>query len=258
MSTAAPAVPATGAATVRGRWGSRLLAFGPPFVVAVLLLPWIISGGHAWPWRPATIDLDVYGYAVRDMLAGRDIYDTRSPGWNLTFIYPPVAAVLLTPAAFGPLWLWQLLWTAGGVAAQQYVLARCGAPGGWRLGLLGVAVVLGVEPIRTTLGYGQVNTLLMFLVVADLLGRRRRFPPRGSLIGLATAVKLTPALFAVFTLAHGRWRVTLRAFLTFLALTAVGSCCSRGRATSSGSPSPAATPAPRPARSTSATSRCSV
>ena len=49
------------------------------------------------------------------------------------------------------------------------MLKRCGVPRGWVLGLIGVAVVLAVEPIRTTLGYGQVNTMLMALVVADLL-----------------------------------------------------------------------------------------
>ena len=114
------------------------------------------------------------------MLAGKDIYATTTPFWNLYFIYPPIAAILMTPLAFGPYTFWQVAWTAGLVAAQQSVLRRCGVPRGWKLGLLGVAVVLAVEPIRTTLGYGQVNTLLMALVVADLLpdapGERRRIP----------------------------------------------------------------------------------
>lgn len=220
--------PALQAEAVQGpggravRWSRTLAAFWPPYLVALLLLPFIISGGQFWPWRPATIDLDVYVYAVRDMLAGRDIYQTLSPGWNLTFIYPPIAAVLMVPLAVGPYALWQLVWTAATVAAQQYVLARCGGPAGWRLGLLGAAVVIGVEPIRTTLGYGQVNTVLMFLVVADLLGRVRRIPPQGTWIGLATAIKLTPALFAVFTLVTGRWKITLRAFLAFLGFTLFG------------------------------------
>ena len=64
--------------------------------------------------------------------------------------------------------------------AQQSVLRRCGVPRGWKLGLVGVAVVLAVEPIRTTLGYGQVNTMLMALVVADLLPDRARGSGGGS------------------------------------------------------------------------------
>ena len=117
----------------------------------------------------STIDLQVYVYAVKDMLVGKDIFATTTPFWKLYFIYPPIAAVLMTPLAFGPYLMWRLVWTAGLIWAQQSVLRRCGVPRGWKLGLVGVAVVLAVEPIRTTLGYGQVNTLLMAFVVADLL-----------------------------------------------------------------------------------------
>jgi alpha-1,2-mannosyltransferase len=204
------------------RW---LVEIGPPFVVACVILPLIISGGSFDPWRPSTIDLEVYIYAVKDMLAGRDIYATVTPGWQLYFIYPPIAAILMVPLALGPYALWQLVWTAGLVVAQQSVLRRCGAPRGWKLALVGIAVVLAVEPIRTTLGYGQVNTLLMALVVADLLpdapGERRRIP-RGTLIGLAAAIKLTPALFVVFAFLIGQRRTAVTAIVSFLACTAVG------------------------------------
>ena len=217
-----PAVPGPAARRL-GRW---LLEIGPPFLVACLILPLIIKDGSFGPWRPSTIDLQVYVYAVRDMLAGRDIYATVTPDpWKLYFIYPPVAAILMVPLAFGPYLFWQLVWTAGLVVAQQSVLRRCGAPRGWKLALLGIAVVLAVEPIRTTLGYGQVNTLLMVLVVADLLpaapGRRRRIPP-GALIGLAAAVKLTPALFMVFAFLIGQRRTAVVASVSFVAFTGLG------------------------------------
>ena len=205
-----------------GRWA---VEFGPPMVVACAILPLVIAYGSYLPWRPSTIDLEVYVYAVKDMLAGKDIYATTTPFWNLFFIYPPIAAILMTPLAFGPYTFWQVAWTAGLVVAQQSVLRRCGVPRGWKLGLLGVAVVLAVEPIRTTLGYGQVNTLLMALVVADLLpdapGQRRRVP-QGTLIGLAAAIKLTPALFVVFLFLIGRRRAALTGIVSFLAFTAIG------------------------------------
>jgi alpha-1,2-mannosyltransferase len=209
------------------RLGRGTLELAPPFVVAVLLLPWMIAQGKAWPWEPSTIDLQVYVYAVRDMLAGGDIYATTTPGWNLYFIYPPIAAVLMVPLAVGPYVGWQLIWTGLLIWAQQSVLKRCGVPRGWKLGLIGAAVVVAVEPIRTTLGYGQVNTLLMALVVADLLripgerGERRRIPP-GTLIGLAAAIKLTPALFAVFAFVIGKRRVALTAILSFVGFTLLG------------------------------------
>jgi alpha-1,2-mannosyltransferase len=105
------------------------------------------------------------------------------------------------------------------------VLKRCGAPRGWKLGLLGIAVVLAVEPIRTTLGYGQVNTILMALVVADLLPdppEHRRRIPQGILIGLAAAIKLTPALFVIFMFLIGKRRAALTAIISFAAFTGIG------------------------------------
>ncbi len=212
------------------RWVAEL---APAYLVALLLLPWVIAHGDAWPWQPSTIDLQVYVYAVHDMLAGKDIYATTTPGWNLYFIYPPIAAVLMVPLAIGPYVFWQLAWTFLLVWAQQSVLKRCGVPRGWVLGLVGVAVVLAVEPVRTTLGYGQINTMLMALVVADLLPDRGSGPgagrprglqriPQGTLIGLAAALKLTPALFVVFAFLLGKKRVAWTGIISFLAFTAVG------------------------------------
>ena len=208
--------------TALRRWAAEL---GPPLAVALVVLPFIIAHGSAWPWRPSTIDLEVYIYAVRDMLAGKDIYATTTPFWNLYFIYPPIAAILMVPLAVGPYAMWQVVWTTGLVWAQQSVLKRCGVPRGWKLGLVGVAVVLAVEPIRTTIGYGQVNTMLMAFVVADLLpdapGERRRIP-QGLLTGLAAAIKLTPALFVVFAWLIGKRRMAVTATVTFAGFTAVG------------------------------------
>jgi len=210
--------------------GRLLVELLPPLVVALLILPFVISYGQFWPWKPSTIDLQVYVYAVKDMLAGRDIFATTTPFWNLYFIYPPISAILMVPLAFGPYVLWQVVWTIGLVWAQQSVLRRCGVPRGWVLGLIGVAVVLAVEPLRTTLGYGQVNTFLMALVVADLLPDRpgpggawpRRRIPQGSLIGLAAAIKLTPLLFVVFVFAAGNRRAAITGAISFAVFTGIG------------------------------------
>ncbi len=197
----------------------------PAFLVALLILPLVIQYGTRRPWVPSTIDLQVYVYAVKDMLAGRDIYATTTPFWNLYFIYPPIAAILMVPLAFGPYAFWQVVWTLGLVGAQQSVLRRCGVARGWKLALVGIAVVCAVEPIRTTLGYGQVNTFLMAMVVADLLPAaqgERRILPRGTLIGLAAAIKLTPALFVVFALLLGKKKLAITAMASFVIFTGIG------------------------------------
>ncbi|MGL5405691.1 MAG: glycosyltransferase 87 family protein [Propionibacteriaceae bacterium] len=204
------------------RSGQELL---PPIVMAVLLLPWIIATGVAHPWLPATIDFDVYRQAAQDMLASRSIYDTVTQVWRLKFIYPPIAAVLMSPIALGSLTLWRLIWTVGTVWAQQLVLRRCGVSRGWALGLFGAVVVIAVEPIRTTLGYGQVNTFLMALVIADLLpikDSERRYIPRGTLIGLAAAIKLTPLIFVAFLWFAGKRRAAFVAVGSFIFWTLLG------------------------------------
>ncbi|MGI3781206.1 MAG: glycosyltransferase 87 family protein [Janthinobacterium lividum] len=220
--------PGTHLATSRGRQARLLLVeVLPPAVVAVLLLPFVIAYSHWWPKAPNTIDLQVYVYAVKDMLAGKDIFLTSTPGWHLFFIYPPVSAVLMTPLAFGPYLFWQLAWTVAGVGATQSVLRRCGVPRGWKLALVGSVALVAVEPIRTTLGYGQVNTFLMALVVADLLPRwpgapQHRRPLQGVLVGIAASIKLTPALFGVFALVAGKRRAAITAAVSFFVFTGLG------------------------------------
>jgi alpha-1,2-mannosyltransferase len=85
--------------------------------------------------------------------------------------------------------------------------------------LLPAALVL--EPVRSTLYYGQVNMLLMALVAADCLARRPRWP-RGVLVGLAAAIKLTPAAFVLFFLLRGDRRAALTAGASFLCATGLG------------------------------------
>jgi len=210
--------------SVSGRVAQHAIGFLPPFLVALVILPFVIRDGTIWPWAPQTTDLEVYVYAARDLLAGQDIYQTQTP-LGLWYIYPPIAAVLMVPLVLGPYPLWQVVWTGLLVAAQNSVLGRVGVRRGWVLAVVSACVVVAVEPIRTTLGYGQVNTFLMFLVFADLLPARpgqRRIVPQGTLIGLAAAIKLTPLLFLVFLLLLGRRRAFLVGTVTFVALTAIG------------------------------------
>lgn len=197
----------------------------PPLLVSLVLLPLIISHGSLLPYRPNTIDLRVYHLTVQDLVNGRDIYLTSTPGDNLKFIYPPIAAVLMTPLLVGPYLLWQLLWTLLGTWSLLVVLRRCRLPRGWLLGLVAAVLVLAMEPIRTTVGYGQVNTMLMALVVADLLpdapGEQRRIP-QGTLIGLAAAIKLTPLLFVVFAVLVRRYAAAAVSLVSFLVFTGIG------------------------------------
>ncbi len=220
-SPESPSVPASR----RHRFVRFVIEVGPTFLVSLLFLPLVIKGGTLVPYEPNTIDLRVYDLAVRDLVHGKDIYLTSTPGDNLKFIYPPIAAILMTPLLFGSYGFWQVLWTAIGSWAQQSALRRAGVSRGWLLGIVGAVLVVAMEPLRTTMGYGQVNTMLMALVVADLLPdapEERRIIPRGVLTGLAAAIKLTPLLFVVFAVLIGRRLMALTAVVTFTVAGAVG------------------------------------
>lgn len=144
---------------------------------------------------------------------------------GLRFIYPPFAAVLfaplgaLTPAAG------QLLWTAASIGCLWWCLkvlsARCGiARPGLAAGcLLGLASVL--EPVRSNLGFGQINIFLMTLVIADLTGATPR-RLRGVGIGVAAAIKITPAAFVLVFLLARDGKSVARAGAAFAAATVIG------------------------------------
>src|SRR5262249_19523042 len=78
-----------------------------------------------------------------------------------------------------------------------------------------------LEPIRECVTFGQINMLLMGAITADCLLRRTP-SPRGALIGLAAAVKLTRAAFVLFFLARRQWRPVLVAAASFVAAGLLG------------------------------------
>jgi alpha-1,2-mannosyltransferase len=66
--------------------------------------------------------------------------------------------------------------------------------------------------------FGQVDTVLLAMAVADCAARSPRWP-RGALVGLATAIKLIPGVFIVYLWLSGRRRAAVTAAGTALACT---------------------------------------
>jgi len=168
------------------------------------------------------IDLRVYRAGGRAWLDGLSLYTdefNRGTGVGLPFTYPPVSAIVFTIIAVVPFWAAIAVITLASlcalVAVAVIVVRRP------RLAVL-AAIAGGVliEPVRLTLSYGQINLLLMGLVVADCLLPRTRWP-RGLLIGVAAAVKLTPAAFVLYFVAHRQWRPAVTAVVGFTAATLV-------------------------------------
>lgn len=174
------------------------------------------------------LDLDVYRLGAEVWLAGGDLYG-RLPatiiGNHLPFTYPPIAAVLFWPATLVPYVVASFLLTALSIVVLAIVvvvvLRALDVRPTWVLASAVFPLALLLEPVRVTLYFGQINILLMSLVVLDCLVRTPKWP-RGALVGLAAAIKLTPAAFVLFFLLRGDRRAAVTAVVSFLCVTALG------------------------------------
>ncbi|MFG2473816.1 glycosyltransferase 87 family protein [Streptomyces fagopyri] len=151
------------------------------------------------------IDLTVYRAEGATVRAGGDLYALRTTEAHPPTTYPPFAALLFTPLTLPAPATPRTPATAGNLALLVvFVTLSLRLAGHTRAKSVWWASAAAVwcEPVWTTLRYGQVNLLLGVLVLWDLTG----WPVRrwaGAGIGTAPAVKLTPALFAVFLPAAG-------------------------------------------------------
>ncbi|GHD98804.1 glycosyltransferase 87 family protein [Streptomyces alanosinicus] len=154
------------------------------------------------------IDLMVYRAEGATVRAGGDLYALRATAAHLPTTYPPFAALLFTPLALPAAATVRTLATAGNLALLVvFVRLSLKLVGHARVDAVWwvAAAAVWCEPVWTTLRYGQVNLLLAVLVLWDLNRRPTGGYDRwtGAGLGLAAAVKLTPALFPVFLLTAG-------------------------------------------------------
>jgi len=171
-------------------------------------------------------DLRVYHGAVNTWIHhGGRLYDYRVPGTAYGFTYPPFAAVSMLPMALVGLRtaiVGSVLLNLAALALILHILTD----GAWRrygwFGCaLGACLLALFEPLRDTFSFGQVNLLLLALVLTDAwllsTGRERR---AGVGIGLAAAIKLTPAVFIGLLLLARRRRAAAVASAVTAAATA--------------------------------------
>lgn len=207
--------------SVRRRALQAVLAL-PPVLAALVVGGTQIPGSTLVPWNPNMMDLGVYQRVGRLVLAGGDIFDAQG---QLPWIYPPFAALLTVPFAVAPFLLAAVGWLVLCTAALAAVLHRLGFTG-WRLSVATTVAIVAVQPVRDTLGFGQLAIFLVAAAVLDSMPGprllRRRLLPEGWLVGVATAVKLTPAVVAAYNFFSGRRKPGLVAFGAFLAATALG------------------------------------
>ncbi|MBV9855669.1 MAG: DUF2029 domain-containing protein [Streptosporangiaceae bacterium] len=210
------------------------LAFG---VVLALYAAYALIRPYLSTMDP--VDLQVYvdgGLIVRHV---RPLYDPHATAplydWGgysslaLKFTYTPFAAVSFALISFIPFWfakglamgvnviaLVAALWFTFGGLGYRDTRVRAGAA------LLTAAAVFWTEPVLRTLYLGQVNLVLMALIIWDLCQPSEGRWWKGAATGVAAGIKLVPLIFIPYLLLTRRFREAVAACAGFLATVLVG------------------------------------
>jgi alpha-1,2-mannosyltransferase len=216
------------------------LAAAAPLVLAVSIaarLAWI----YLTPNGANFVDLHTYLGGAATVDVGGGLYDyvyaEQTPDFALPFVYPPFAAVVFYPLQLLPFGVLGFAWTLATIAALYGVVCvtlRLSPASGWAHRLRGecpqgrrghreamwwTAVGIWIEPVRSTLDYGQLNVLLVLAVLCAVYSTRWWWS--GILVGLAAGIKLTPAISGVYFVGTRRWSTALCAAAVFAATVVV-------------------------------------
>jgi len=168
-------------------------------------------------------DFHVYALGGHAVLDGNALYTFQWRGHGFT--YPPFAALGFLPFAHLPLPVARLLWDATSFAALVVAVRATHVLAGRRATPSEIAATVAggllLEPVWHTFFLGQVNLLLLAAVLLDVQ-RLAAGRTAGIGIGLAAAVKLTPAIFIVLLVLARRRRSAALAAGTALAATIAG------------------------------------
>jgi alpha-1,2-mannosyltransferase len=183
----------------------------------------VVHPGDVLNW----FDLNVYndaGLVTRQLPSYLYVWQL---GPTVKFTYTPFAAIVFAGFSFlgwpALRWLMTLGSLAAVPAAAWLTLGAMGRRGMARVAMtLAVAAIcLWTEPVTKALFLGQIEPLLLLLVIWDLtLDDSRRFKGLG--IGLAAGIKLIPLLFIPYLLVAGKYRQAAIAACTFAASVLIG------------------------------------
>ncbi len=212
------------------RWRTVAVVAGA-VVVAVLAL-WIQNvvvpySKPFWGLFDNQLDLDVYRAGAQTVLDGDKLYDAKLLG-QMDYTYTPFSIIGFVPFALMSMPVARVVWI-GGILVALYLtimisFRSLGRPPTAPLRAVAVALVavmMLLEPVRTTIWYGQINVFLMAAILADLL-RGPDGKLRGVATGLTAGIKLTPLLFAVYLIATGKTRAAVGVAAGFAGSVLIG------------------------------------
>ena len=169
------------------------------------------------------IDFRIYMWGGHAVLHDDRLYLALAYGhW---FTYSPFAAIVFVPIAALPLAVARVGWDLVSVVALAYSAVITLKLAGYRPSRIMVAgvtaAVLPLDPMYQTLFLGQINLILLALILTDVW-RVSQGRDAGIGVGIAAAIKLTPAIFIVFFLLARRTKAAFIAAGTFIVCGLIG------------------------------------
>jgi alpha-1,2-mannosyltransferase len=189
---------------------------------AVLVAVYLSQANHSF-----MTDLQVYRWG--GLLARRSgpLYAAKFEG-TLSFTYPPFAAAVFELLTAVPLLVVKQAVIASSVlalfASAWLAWGSVGVRASWARTAAALAVTdlaLCTDPVQQTINLGQINLVLMAIVLADLLTPGDHWW-RGAGVGLATGLKLSPGIFIAYLLVTRRFRAAGTAIVAFALTVAAG------------------------------------
>ena len=200
----------------------------------VQILGWLCLLGATYPQMydkdynlPQHFDVYVYWYALNNWFSGNSLYDWYAlPDYKMyPFTYPPFGAWALSPLTWFDYETAARLMIMAIALQTAVIVALVGRSLGWSWGSAfaiapwaAILVQQCLEPFTQSVGFAQVNTAMMALVMIDVAA-----PPswkgRGVASGLAAAIKLTPAIAVLIFLLRRQWHSAITMVATSLAVT---------------------------------------
>jgi hypothetical protein len=149
--------------------------------------------------------------------------DTWFIHWNA---HPPTSVLLALPFAYLDYPDATLAWNLASIVAFGASLVIIARGLGIRLPPWGifpiVALCMVCNPFRQQVIQGQLNAVLLLLITGAWAADRSGRPTlAGSLLGVATAIKLFPGLLIVHFALRRQWRAVAAGIATFVGLTAL-------------------------------------
>ena len=172
-------------------------------------------------------DLGAYLAAAHDVLSGHPLYAAflhhpfPDPTLRPAYIYPPAFALLIAPLAWFPVdgagAIWLLI-CQGCLAAAMLLVIRWLRPPAWAI--TGIIVATATfYPLWIDAVQGQANLILVLLITAGVAGIVRGDARFGTALGVATALKLTPALLLLWLLLDRRFKAAAWMLAGFAGVT---------------------------------------